>query len=104
MSSRPPLERLQALLKTTCYVFDNFYNPEHIRSGNKILRKPLRGPALIKYYPPKSPVTKRDIRQAFPFLDFREADPVDAFRIAINDARRRRGKGPPKKKEVKKKK
>lgn len=38
-------------VQAQCRVFSNTFNPDGIRTGNKILRQRLRGPALAAYYP-----------------------------------------------------
>jgi hypothetical protein len=47
-----------------CRVFTTTYNPEGLRTGNKVLRQRLRGAALALYYPRSVPVV-RDIMKAF---------------------------------------
>ncbi|KAI0403486.1 mitochondrial ribosomal subunit S27-domain-containing protein [Xylaria palmicola] len=58
--------RLLDLMKVQCQVFSTTFNPERIRMGNKILRQRLRGPSLVKYYPPKGPTIltmEKELRQ-----------------------------------------
>ncbi|EAQ83822.1 hypothetical protein CHGG_10226 [Chaetomium globosum CBS 148.51] len=55
-----PRARLLALMK----LFSTTYNPEGIRTGNKILRQRLRGPALASYYPRKV-MAFRDFQDEF---------------------------------------
>lgn len=43
------------LTQVQCQIFSTTYNPDGIRMGNKILRQRLRGPSLVKYYPPRGP-------------------------------------------------
>ena len=47
-----------------CQLFSTTYNPEGIRTGNKILRQRLRGPALASYYPRKV-MAFRDFQDEF---------------------------------------
>ncbi|KAK9492916.1 mitochondrial ribosomal subunit S27-domain-containing protein [Lipomyces doorenjongii] len=94
---RPSSVRLRQLLKASCEVFQTVYNPDNIRTGNKILRRKMKGPAAISYYPIESPVKFRHIRAAYPMFEF--PNTPDEHRITMNELRKRKGKGPPKKKE-----
>lgn len=47
-----------------CELFSTTFNPEGIRTGNKILRQKLKGPALASYYPRKV-LTFRDFYKEF---------------------------------------
>ncbi|PHH65187.1 hypothetical protein CDD81_3318 [Ophiocordyceps australis] len=49
-----PRARLLDLMKAQCKIFATVYNPEGTRTGNKVLRQRLRGPALAAYYPRKT--------------------------------------------------
>ncbi|KAE9568516.1 Mitochondrial 37S ribosomal protein S27 [Colletotrichum fructicola] len=100
-----PRARLLDLMKARCEVFATTFNPEGVRTGNKILRQRLKGPALAAYYPRKV-LTVRDVQKEFgpelTTLDLEELDRLD--HIAGLKAR---GKSAPKKakeKVVKKKK
>ncbi|KAK9369599.1 mitochondrial ribosomal subunit S27-domain-containing protein [Lipomyces kononenkoae] len=95
--TRPSAQRLRQLWKTSCEIFQTAYNPDSIRTGNKVLRQKLKGPAVISYYPVESPVKLRHIRAAFPMFKFPNTE--DEHRVMMNELRKRRGKGPPKKKE-----
>ncbi|KAK9466636.1 mitochondrial ribosomal subunit S27-domain-containing protein [Lipomyces arxii] len=97
ISAKPSIERSRTAWKMRCDVFETVYNPDRLRLGNKVLRKELRGPAIASYYPPASPVKKKHIRAAFPLFEF--MDEREDYRRQINEGRRRRGKGPPKKKD-----
>ena len=52
------------------------YNPERIRTGNKILRERLKGPSIAEYYPRRAP-TVRDLKKLFPDLDTWDDDEED---------------------------
>ncbi|KFY92233.1 hypothetical protein V500_04241 [Pseudogymnoascus sp. VKM F-4518 (FW-2643)] len=89
--------RVVDLMKTQCKIFSTAFNPEGVRTGNKILRQRLRGPALAAYYP-RRVVTIKDLRKAYPELETwneKEEDRLES--VAITKAR---GKGPPKKKRT----
>lgn len=87
----------QLALQTQCKIFSTTFNPEGVRTGNKILRQRLRGPALAAYYPRKV-VTLNDLRKAYPELQTWNEKEVDRLEsVAITKAR---GKGAPKKKRT----
>lgn len=52
------------LFQAQCRIFAQNYNPDAIRTGNKVLRQRLRGPALASYYPRRT-VTFRDLQDAY---------------------------------------
>jgi hypothetical protein len=64
------------VLQAQCKIFSTTFNPEGLRTGNKILRQRLRGPALAAYYPRKV-VTLRDLQKAFPDLETWDEDEED---------------------------
>ncbi|KAJ0311683.1 hypothetical protein Brms1b_008129 [Colletotrichum noveboracense] len=72
--------RLLDLMKARCEVYATTFNPERIRTGNKILRQRLKGPALAAYYPRKV-LTVRDVQKEFgpelTTLDLAELDRLD---------------------------
>ncbi|KXH66094.1 hypothetical protein CSAL01_06698 [Colletotrichum salicis] len=94
-----PRARLLDLMKAQCEVFATVYNPERLRTGNKILRQRLKGPAIADYYPRKV-VTIKDVQREFGpevlTLDLEEMDRLE--HIAGLKAR---GKSAPKKKKTK---
>lgn len=55
-------------IQVRCRIFSTNYNPDALRTGNKILRQRLRGPALAAYYPRRGP-TLKDLHKAFPDLE-----------------------------------
>lgn len=46
----PPIA-LTNSAQARCRVFATTFNPDGVRTGNKILRQRLKGPALAAYYP-----------------------------------------------------
>ncbi|MCJ1272000.1 mitochondral 37S ribosomal protein S27 [Lobaria immixta] len=68
--------RILDLLKIQCRIFSMTYNPERIRTGNKILRERLKGPSIAEYYPRRAP-TVRDLKKLFPDLDTWDDDEED---------------------------
>ncbi|KAL5352854.1 hypothetical protein V496_10416 [Pseudogymnoascus sp. VKM F-4515 (FW-2607)] len=89
--------RVVDLMKTQCKIFSTTFNPEGVRTGNKILRQRLRGPAMAAYYP-RRVATINDLRKAYPeLLTWNEKEEDRLENVAITKAR---GKGPPKKKRT----
>lgn len=62
-----------AVRKLTAKIFNTTFNPTGIRTGNKILRQRLKGPALAEYYPPRK-ATIKDMRRLWPDMDFVDED------------------------------
>ncbi|RKP09613.1 mitochondrial ribosomal subunit S27-domain-containing protein [Thamnocephalis sphaerospora] len=94
--------RLATLAQLTARLFDNVYNPTGVRTGNKVLRQRLIGPAVSTYYPDwygKEPRILRKISRAFPELEL--VNVANEERIDELERRKRRGKGAPKKGEGK---
>lgn len=52
------------------------YNPQRLRTGNKILRERLKGPAIAEYYP-RRVATLRDLQNLYPDLETWDDDEVD---------------------------
>lgn len=52
------------------------YNPERIRTGNKVLRERLKGPSIAEYYPRRG-ATMRDVQILYPGLDTWDDDEQD---------------------------
>ncbi|KAI6491965.1 hypothetical protein MCOR11_006864 [Pyricularia oryzae] len=92
-----PRARLLQLMKAQCEVFSTAYNPEGVRTGNKILRQRLRGPALTAYYP-RRVVTLRDLRKELG-QEFMIEDEAEEDRLLKIEELKARGKGAPKKKK-----
>ncbi|KAI1002082.1 hypothetical protein K3495_g6124 [Podosphaera aphanis] len=92
-----PRERLLALMKAQCRIFNTTYNPEGLRLGNKVLRQRLRGPAVLAYYPRKV-ATLQDMNKCFPHLETPNEEEEERLeRLVIAKAR---GKAAPKKKRT----
>ena len=90
--------RLQALKRLQCSIFSTTYNPTNARNGAKYLKGRLRGPSLVRYYPPR--ITFKDIEK---MLDgqFGVTDLAEQERLDDVEARKQRGKGAPKKAKTK---
>ncbi|RPB02596.1 hypothetical protein L873DRAFT_1732889 [Choiromyces venosus 120613-1] len=93
----PPRERLQELARTTSRIFSTTYNPQNLRTGNRVLRERLRGPALLDYYQPGRRVGVVDLRRHFPMMSF--VDEQERQRLLDVQSKKARGKGAPKKKK-----
>lgn len=64
----PPLTYLTLSLQLQCRIYNQLYNPLCIRTGNKILRERLRGPAMAAYYPRRM-ATIKDVQMMYPELE-----------------------------------
>ncbi|CAD6570565.1 MAG: hypothetical protein CYPHOPRED_004001 [Cyphobasidiales sp. Tagirdzhanova-0007] len=86
--------RVQQLLKLRTSIFQTSYNPTNTRTGSKYLKAALRGPAMVAYYPQRLPKISA-LNKLHP--DLGAVDIYENQRLADLEARRKRGKGPPKK-------
>ncbi|KAI1179900.1 mitochondrial ribosomal subunit S27-domain-containing protein [Nemania sp. FL0916] len=91
--------RLLNLMEAQCQIFSTTYNPDRLRMGNKILRQRLRGPSLVKYYPPPGPGI-REVERAFKDLELETWWEEEDDRLDYIEGRKQRGKGVPKKKRT----
>ncbi|KAK4120817.1 hypothetical protein N657DRAFT_683301 [Parathielavia appendiculata] len=92
-----PRARLLDLMRARCELFATTFNPEGIRTGNKVLRQRLKGPALASYYPRKV-MTFRDFQKEFEPLELEIENEEELDRLEHIAALKARGKGAPKKK------
>ncbi|GAA5931789.1 mitochondrial 37S ribosomal protein mS33 RSM27 [Sporobolomyces koalae] len=90
----PPSQRLQQLVKLRSEVFGTTYNPESLRTGSKILKARLRGPAMLRYYGQRF-TGFAGLQKAIPGLQLRDIH--EETRLADLEAMRKRGKVKPKK-------
>lgn len=93
------VSRLSALARLRCSIFQTSYNPTCIRTGAKYLRKRLRGPSMVRYYPQE--INLSQIARQYPELELVNEDEEQRF-LDVDD-RKRRGKGAPKKADKKSK-
>ncbi|KAF8626212.1 hypothetical protein AX15_004902 [Amanita polypyramis BW_CC] len=89
--------RLAALTRLRCAVFQTSYNPTSIRTGAKYLRKRLRGPSMVRYYPQELNLSQ--IARQYPELEL--VNEIEEQRLQDVEDRRKRGKGAPKKAKTK---
>ncbi|KAF9915776.1 hypothetical protein BX616_005382 [Lobosporangium transversale] len=87
--------KLALLNKISCAIFGNVYNPQNIRTGNKILRQRLIGPTINSYYPNVKQIKLREITRMVPEMNL--IDQTEKTRLEDLAERKKRGKGPPKK-------
>ncbi|KAL8704042.1 MAG: hypothetical protein Q9201_002780 [Fulgogasparrea decipioides] len=84
------------LSQVQCRIFSTTFNPTSTRTGNKILRQRLKGPAVAAYYP-RRVATYKDLRALYPGLETWDEEEED--RLEYLASRKARGKGAPKKKK-----
>lgn len=93
----PSRERLLAVKKLSSEIFGETFNPQNIRNGLKVLRKPLVGPEVASYYGKNDSMpTFKDFKAWFPELKL--VDPREETRLKMVADRKKRNKGAPKKK------
>ncbi|KAJ6591852.1 mitochondrial ribosomal subunit S27-domain-containing protein [Mycena vulgaris] len=89
--------KLKALTRLRCEIFQTSYNPKNVRTGAKYLRKHLRGPAMMEYYP--KTISLAQVARECPELEI--VVEKEEQRMADVEDRKRRGKGTPKKAKTK---
>ncbi|KAF9102736.1 hypothetical protein BGX27_010869 [Mortierella sp. AM989] len=87
--------KLTLINKISTAIFGNVYNPQGIRTGNKILRQRLVGPTINSYYPNVRQIKLREITKMVPEMNL--VDQGEKARLEDLAERKKRGKGPPKK-------
>ncbi|KAF2637684.1 hypothetical protein P280DRAFT_471871 [Massarina eburnea CBS 473.64] len=90
-------DRILALMRTQCSIFNTTYNPQRLRLGSRILHQRLKGPSVAEYYPPRIGAISQ-LRKLYPkydILDEKEEDWVEHLNVAKS-----RGKENPKKKKT----
>ncbi|KAL8717897.1 MAG: hypothetical protein Q9225_004907 [Loekoesia sp. 1 TL-2023] len=85
-----PRSRILDLMKVQCRIFSSTFNPDRVRTGNKVLRERLKGPSVAAYYP-RRVATFKDLKNLYPDLETWDDDEEDRLK--------QRGKGAPKKKK-----
>ncbi|KAF9346881.1 hypothetical protein BGX26_001618 [Mortierella sp. AD094] len=95
MSTTQATSRLALINKISTAIFGNVYNPQGIRTGNKILRQRLVGPTINSYYPNVKQIKLREITKMAPEMNL--VDQGEKVRLEDLAERKKRGKGPPKK-------
>ncbi|KAK0200430.1 mitochondrial ribosomal subunit S27-domain-containing protein [Desarmillaria ectypa] len=82
---------LEALTRLRCSIFQTTYNPKRVRTGAKYLRSRLRGPSMVKYYPPTLNISS--IARRYPALELVDEKEQQRFQDIVD--RKKRGKGAP---------
>lgn len=96
MASVAP-SRLAALARLRCSIFQTSFNPTSMRTGAKYLRKRLVGPSMLNYYPREVSIAKLNSwNPGWDLVDLKEQQ-----RVQDVDAKKKRGKGTPKKAKTK---
>lgn len=94
----PTQARINEVKKLSANIFGHTWNPTCVRNGAKVLRAPLKGPDVVKYYGVNSAMpTFKDFKQWFPELNL--TDPKEQYRLKMVADRKKRNKGAPKKKK-----
>ncbi|KAL8922507.1 MAG: hypothetical protein Q9208_005129 [Pyrenodesmia sp. 3 TL-2023] len=68
--------RILDLTKVQCRIFSATFNPDRIRTGNKVLRERLKGPSVAAYYP-RRVATFKDLQKLYPDLETWDDDEED---------------------------
>ncbi|KZT18827.1 hypothetical protein NEOLEDRAFT_1183948 [Neolentinus lepideus HHB14362 ss-1] len=84
---------LATLNRVRCQIFQTAYNPTSTRTGAKYLRKRLRGPSMMKYYPPYQQLSLAKLMKDYPEWDI--VDEEEQIRLRDVEDRKKRGKGAP---------
>ncbi|CAR25879.1 ZYRO0A10230p [Zygosaccharomyces rouxii] len=90
-------DRLLKVAELSAKIFDQNFNPSGVRTGSQILAKRLKGPAVASYYGDPDLLRFRHLRTLYPGFKFADLD--EEYRLTMLEARKRRGKGAPKKKK-----
>ncbi|ETW85077.1 hypothetical protein HETIRDRAFT_18624, partial [Heterobasidion irregulare TC 32-1] len=89
--------RLAALARLRCSIFQTSFNPTSMRTGAKYLRKRLVGPSMLNYYPREVSIAQLNSwNPGWDLVDLKEQQ-----RVQDVDAKKKRGKGTPKKAKTK---
>lgn len=98
LKSLPLKVRLQQVKQLLAEIFGETWNPTCARNGAKVLRAPLKGPEVARYYGVNLEMpTFKDFKAWFPELKL--VDPKEEYRLKMVDDRKKRNKGAPKKKK-----
>ena len=92
MASVAP-SRLAALTRLRSVVFQTSYNPTSTRTGAKYLKRRLRGPAMVDYYPQQLSISL--LNKQFEGLNLIDEDEEQRLQDVAD--KKKRGKGAPKK-------
>lgn len=93
-----PKNRLLKVAELSAKIFDQNFNPTGARTGAQILAKRLKGPTVASYYGNPDLLKFKHLKTLYP--GFRFVDSDEEYRLTMLEARKRRGKGAPKKKKA----
>lgn len=85
--------RVAALTRLRSTIFQTSYNPTSQRTGAKYLKRRLRGPSMMEYYPNQLSIAT--LNREFPGLNL--VDEYEEQRLQDVADKKKRGKGAPKK-------
>lgn len=85
------------VLQLSAEIFDQKFNPSATRTGGKILSKRLKGSSIASYYGNPDFLKFKHLKTLYPGMQF--VDQEEEYRLSMNEARKRRGKGAPTKKK-----
>ncbi|KAF6219833.1 hypothetical protein HO133_003658 [Letharia lupina] len=96
-----PQSRIFDLLQVQCRIFSQTFNPQRLRTGNRVLRQRLRGPSVAAYYP-RRVATIKDLKKLYKGFDeeMETWDDDEEDRLEHLLLAKQRGKGAPKKKRT----
>ena len=90
-----PKARLLKVAELSAKIFDQNFNPSGIRTGSKILNERLKGPSVASYYGNPDILKFRHLKTLYTDIEF--VDLEEQYRLSMVEAKKRRGKGAPKK-------
>jgi len=85
--------RLAALTRLRSFIFQTSYNPTSQRTGAKYLKRRLRGPSMMDYYPQQ--LSFSALNKEFEGLNLIDEDEEQRLQDVAD--KKKRGKGAPKK-------
>ncbi|CEP63143.1 mitochondrial 37S ribosomal protein mS33 LALA0_S07e03356g [Lachancea lanzarotensis] len=92
-----PKQRLLQVASLSARIFNENFNPTAARNGGKILSKRLKGASIAGYYGNPDFLKFKHLKTLYP--EFQFTDEQEEYRLSMNEARKRRGKGAPTKKK-----
>ncbi|QLG73049.1 hypothetical protein HG535_0E01330 [Zygotorulaspora mrakii] len=87
--------RLLKVAEVSAKIFDQNFNPNGIRTGSKIISQRLKGSTIAGYYGDPDFLKFKHLKALYPGFQFCDLD--EEYRLTMIEARKRRGKGAPKK-------
>lgn len=97
MFKTPAKSTLHTIQKIQASVFRETLNPQKIRTGSKILTKPLIGQTVANYYGSSNFPTVSKLCKFLSDESYNVVNPHEEYRLDQIASKKRRGKGAPKK-------